>query len=80
MRDVGPGAGNGERTIAAIAAAAAALGLELFASGVETRDQLALLKSCGFSEAGGSVFSGAVPGSEIGRLLTANPFASVVGV
>ncbi len=80
MRDVRPGAGNGERTIAAIAAAAAALGLELCASGVETRGQLALLKSCGFSEAGGSVFSGAVPGSEIGRLLTGNPFASVVGV
>ncbi|MDE0365010.1 MAG: diguanylate cyclase [Gammaproteobacteria bacterium] len=80
MRDVRPGAGSGERTIAAIAAAAAALGLELFASGVETRDQLALLKSCGFSEAGGSVFSGAVPGSDIGRLLTGNPFASVVGV
>ena len=80
MRDVEPGAADGERTIAAIAAAAREFGLELCASGVETPEQLALLRSCEFSEAGGPVFSDAVPAREIEGLLTRAPFASVVGV
>ena len=80
VRDIGPGAASGERTVAAIAAAAGELGLDRFASGVETTEQLAMLKSCGFSEAGGPLFSEALPAADIERLLTGNPFASVVGV
>ena len=80
IRDVEPGAPDGERTIAAIAAAAREFGLELFASGVKTPEQLAVLRSCGFSEADGPVFSDAVPAREVEGLLTLAPFASVVGV
>ena len=77
ITDVEPGASGGERTIAAIAAAAREFGLELYASGVETPEQLAVLKSCGFSEADGPLFSDAVPAREVEGLA---PFASVVGV
>ena len=80
IRDLQPGAASGERTVAAIAAAADQLGLELFAAGVETPEQIARLRSWGFSEAGGPLICDAVPAPEMARLLCEPPFASLVDV
>ena len=70
----------GRRSIAAIAAAAGELRLQLIASGVKSPEQLAFLKSCGFTEADGPVFSRAMPAAEIEKLFIRNPFASLVGL
>ncbi len=75
-----PQEATGRRAIAAIAAAARELDLELIAGGVETQAQLALLQPLGFAEAEGPVFATAMPAADIERLIGANSFASPVGV
>ena len=71
---------SAERIVAAIAAAAEVLGLELIVAGVETREQLGFLKSCGARTAEGPIFSGALPAIEVENLLHDDRFAPLVGV
>ena len=72
--------GSAARTVAAIAAAAEQLGLDLIAAGVETPGQFGFLKSCGVQEADGPVFSRALPAVEVQKVLHDDFFAPLVGV
>ena len=69
IRDIGA-SDYSRRLVAGITALAHQMGLQVSAEGVETAEQAAFLRSLGCTSAQGFLYSRAVPGTEMGVLLS----------
>ncbi len=76
VRDL-PDGGSGNAIVHAIIALAHSLGIQVTAEGVETQEQLELLRDSGCAQAQGYLFSRAVPAADVPRLLAGTFFGVV---
>jgi len=65
--------------VRAVIAMAQTLGLEVTSEGIETLEQLRMLRDLGCDSGQGYLFARPIPADEVSRLLRSNPVMTMVG-